>query len=72
MVTTREWRSTLQAGNIMIYNGLTDLQVAAAMDRHFNRIESMMFTSVVVTDGTGAPAQDPETGGWILENDGCD
>jgi hypothetical protein len=61
-----------QAGHIMIYDGLTDRQVAAAMDSHFNRIQSMMFTSIVVTDETGSPQIDPETGYVMLENDGCD
>lgn len=61
-----------QAGHIMIYDGLTDRQVAVAMDRHFNRIQSMMFTGIVVTDVEGAPKTDPDTGDYITENDGCD
>lgn len=61
-----------QAGNVMIYDGLTDHQVATAMDRHFNRIQAMMFTRVVVTDETGTPKEDPDTGQTIIENDGCD
>ncbi|MES9969528.1 MAG: hypothetical protein ABW092_05800 [Candidatus Thiodiazotropha sp.] len=61
-----------QAGHIMIYDGLTDRQVATAMDRHFNRIQSMMFTGIVVTDDDGVPKTDPDTGEFIIENDGCD
>ncbi len=61
-----------QMGHIMIYDGLTDRQIAAAMDRHFNRIQSMMFTGIVVTDTAGAPLTDPDTGVVVTENDGCD
>jgi hypothetical protein len=35
-----------QAGNIMIYDGLTDRLVSKAMDKHFHRIGSM--TSAVI------------------------
>ena len=61
-----------QAGNIMIYDGLSDRQVGAAMDGHFPRIESMMFTGTIVTDSMGKPVEDPTTGEFITENDGCD
>lgn len=61
-----------QSGHIMIYDGLTDRQVAAAMDRHFNRIQSMMFTGIVVTDKSGKPQTDSATGEIVTENDGCD
>jgi hypothetical protein len=61
-----------QSGNIMIYDGMTDRQVSAAMDDHFGRIQSMMFTGIIVTDEKGKPAEDPVTGDIITENDGCD
>jgi hypothetical protein len=81
--TTRDWQERRlmqpsadelkweQAGNIMIYDGLTDRQVSEAMDKHFNRIESMMFTGTIITDERGNPLQDPATGELIAENDGC-
>jgi hypothetical protein len=72
MYPTEEELSREQAGHIMIYDGLTDRQIAAAMDSHFHRIEFMMFTGIVVTDETGAPLTDPITGDVIIENDGCD
>lgn len=61
-----------QAGNIMIYSGMTDRQIAVALDGHFPRIESMMFTGTIVTDKMGNPAANPATGELITENDGCD
>ncbi|MBT3047906.1 MAG: hypothetical protein G8D61_03900 [gamma proteobacterium symbiont of Ctena orbiculata] len=72
MQPTPKELSREQGGHIMIYDGLTDRQVANAMDRYFNRIQSMMFTSIVVTDEEGLPKTDPATGELIIENDGCD
>ncbi|MES9990542.1 MAG: hypothetical protein ABW098_01205 [Candidatus Thiodiazotropha sp.] len=72
MQPTSEELNREQTGHIMIYDGLTDRQVADAMDQHFSRIQSMMFTSVVVTDDDGLPKTDPTTGDIMIENDGCD
>ena len=60
------------AGKFMIYDGLTDRQIAVAMGGHFPRIEPMMFTGTILTDSMGKPAEDPATGELITENDGCD
>ncbi|MET0081182.1 MAG: hypothetical protein ABW119_22235 [Candidatus Thiodiazotropha lotti] len=59
-------------GQVMIYDGLTDKQIASALDQYFNRIEAMMFTSVIITDSAGLPKQDPQTGEILIEHDGCD
>jgi hypothetical protein len=56
---------------IMIYHGLKDVQVAEAMDQHFDRIEHMMFTGTVVTDGQGEALIDEKTGEARVEDDGC-
>lgn len=56
---------------IMIYHGLRDVQVSAAMDQHFDRIEHMMFTGTVVTDHQGEAIIDPDSGQAMVEDDGC-
>jgi hypothetical protein len=59
-------------GRVMIYDGLTDKTVERALDQQFDRVETMMFTSIVVTDDSGEPIRDTETGEIITEEDGCD
>jgi len=58
-------------GRIMIYDGLTDAQIAQAMDEQFERIESMMFVRTIHTDERGEVLRDAETGEAQAEDDGC-
>ena len=58
-------------GRVFIYAGLKSSDVMRALDEHFDRMQSMMFTGTVVTDDSGAPLRDPETGGLVVEEDGC-
>ena len=59
-------------GSVMIYDGLTDKTIDKALDSHFERIDAMMFTRVVVTDDAGEPLRDEVTGEIIVEDDGCE
>ncbi|MCG7983715.1 MAG: hypothetical protein JAY90_13325 [Candidatus Thiodiazotropha lotti] len=60
------------AGLVMIYDGLTDKPISPALERHFNRIDAMIFNSVIITDSAGLPKQNPLTGEILIEQDGCD
>jgi len=58
-------------GKVTIFDGLTDRLVDDIMDTQFDRIESMMFVRVVVTDNNGKAKQDPDTGNIVTEGDDC-
>jgi len=68
---TEEQLALEKKGQVMIYDGLTDKMVQAALDTQFDRIDSMMFTRVIVTDKKGKPKVDPVSGEVVTENDGC-
>jgi hypothetical protein len=59
-------------GRVMIYDGLTDKTVERALQEQFDRVDAMMFTRTVVTDSDGAPRRNPDSGGVVYEDDGCD
>jgi hypothetical protein len=58
-----------ERGDVIIYDGLTDIEVNKALDEHFDRIQNMMFTRTVVTDENGNPKIDPVTGNKVVEDD---
>lgn len=57
-------------GRIMIYEGLRDITITRALNKHFSRIENMMFTRVIVTNKSGKPKLDV-AGNVSYEDDGC-
>lgn len=67
--TERE-RKHERAGNVYIYDGLTDREVEKAMNAHFNRIEYMMFLGTRRTEPTGTVRSDAE-GNVETESPGC-
>jgi hypothetical protein len=60
-----------KAGEVVIYDSLTDNEVEAAMTAHPERIRNMMFLGTIVTDDTGEAFFDPLGSGFIREDDGC-
>ena len=61
-----------EKGFVFIYDGFTDAEVEAILDHKFERIDSMMFTRVRMTDPAGEVQLDPVTGEELVEDDGCD
>ena len=64
--TARELAHERQ-GNVYVYDGLTDREVDQAMNRHFDRIEFMMFVGTRKTD----PAK-TDSGGMASADSGDD
>jgi hypothetical protein len=58
-------------GRIFIYESLTERDIERAMEREFDRIQSMMFIRVPKTDESGTILKDEETGETLYEDDGC-
>ena len=59
------------AGQIYIYDGLTDKAVERALDSQFSRIQYMMFVGTIKTDEKGNAIIDPVTGQMQLDSSGC-
>ena len=58
-------------GRITIVAGATDVQVGEFMDKHFSRIDNMMFVSTIVTNDSGEIAYDENSGEPQVEDDDC-
>ena len=41
------------------------------MQEQFHRLDSMMFTRIIIFDADGNPVLDPDTGLVMREDDGC-
>lgn len=59
------------SGDVYIYDGLKDSDVARAMTEEFDRVDSMMFIRVKKTDEQGDVRKNPETGADWMQDDGC-
>jgi hypothetical protein len=59
-------------GRVVIYDGMRSSDINRAMDEQFNRIENMMFVNTTISDQSGNPVKDPQTGLVMVEDDGCD
>ncbi|UCE89963.1 MAG: hypothetical protein JSW10_03810 [Pseudomonadota bacterium] len=68
---TNNERSRERGGHIVIYDNLKDVTVEQALDEHFDRIENMMFTRILITDEAGQVQRDPASGRLLMEDDGC-
>jgi hypothetical protein len=67
--TDRE-REHERKGHVYIYDGLTDREVDQALDRHFDRIQYMMFLGTLRTDPAGEIRRQ-ENGNVETETPGC-
>jgi hypothetical protein len=56
---------------VYVYDGLTDREVEEALDRHFGRIQYMMFVGTKKTDKQGKLKLDSATGQVMQESGGC-
>lgn len=59
-------------GRVVIYDNLKSSDIERALEEQFDRIENMMFVSTLITDDEGNFVRDRETGGIVVEDDGCD
>jgi len=67
---TRAQRTYERKGDVVIYDGLTDIMVEKAINQNFDRIQNMMFTRVVLTGKDGKPRRSDD-GELITADDGC-
>ena len=58
-------------GFVFIYDGLKSSDIERVLQEQFHRLDSMMFTGIIITDEDGNPVIDPQTGLAMREDDGC-
>jgi len=58
------------SGTVYVYDGLTEQEVEGGLNKHFDRIQFMMFVGTVKTDTSGQPLTDAATGQVIQESGG--
>jgi hypothetical protein len=57
--------------HVVIVDGFRDVDVDAFLNTHFENIQNVMFTHVIVTDKNGKPRHDKRSGGVLREDDDC-
>ncbi|MCI0505537.1 MAG: hypothetical protein L0Z73_05440 [Gammaproteobacteria bacterium] len=57
-------------GYVFIYDGLKESDIQLVLDKHYNRMGSMMFINVIWTDEAGNPIVDTDSG-LPLKDDDC-
>lgn len=67
---SEEVRRMEERGRVMIYSGLRETDVDAAMEGQFDRIERMMFIRTIKTDKLGTPLMD-ELGNQVVNDEDC-
>ena len=68
---TEQQLSQEESGKVVIYDGIRDVEVNRAMETQFDRIQYMMFIGTVITNESGEPARDAETGKVMKEDEDC-
>jgi len=56
---------------VMVLDGFRDVDVDGFLNAHFENMQNVMFTGVIVTDKHGKPLRNKRTGGFLFEDDGC-
>jgi hypothetical protein len=60
-----------ESGQVYVYDGLLDRGIENALDRHFDRIQYMMFVGAVKPEASGQPLVNPDTGRVEQESGAC-
>ena len=60
-----------ESGFVFIYDGIKSSDIERVMSEQFHRLDSIMFTGIIITDEDGEPVLDPVTGLAMREDDGC-
>lgn len=69
MDPSEEQRQLEKEGHVFIYEGLKESDIQTALDKHQDRMASMMFINVVWTDEAGNPLVDPDSGQPLVDDD---
>ena len=60
-----------RSGRVYIYDGLRDMDIERALDLEFDRVDSMMFIRVKITQSPEKAKKEFDTGVAYVQDDGC-